>query len=462
MNKQNHNDNMIVGLSPSARLKLLASFLIPSLLGIFFFIIPIPDGQSLSIPVALWSKYLLDFLSPVLPMICVHIIVLAALGSLLIKTPLGKKLADQSHFFKLLFELSPMWLAARLTGACFALLIYFEMGPSLIRSEQTGGLLLFELIPMLFCVFVFAAVLLPLLLDFGLLEFCGVIFTKVMRPVFTLPGRSAIDCLTSWLGDGTIGVMLTSKQFEGGFYTQREACVIGTTFSLVSITFMTVIMTQMGLEHKVMEYYFTIFFTSFIAALICPRIPPLSLKKDQYFNNRPGPSDKDTDAAGGLFKKALQQALIKASGIGKPKDFLLNGFKNMLEMWFAVLPVVLSVGTIALLVAKHTAIFDFFALPLTPLFKFFEVPYAQEASKALVVGFADMFLPTILASQIPSELTRFIVACSSVTQLIYLSEVGGLLLSSKIPVDFKDLVLIFIQRNLITLPIIILLAKSFF
>ena len=44
-------------------------------------------------------------------------------------------------------------------------------------------------------------------------------------------------------------------------------------------------------------------------------------------------------------------------------------------------------------------------------------------------------------------MTRFIIACVSVTQLIYMSEVGGLLLGSKIPVSLKDLIIIFIQRT---------------
>ena len=86
-----------------------------------------------------------------------------------------------------------------------------------------------------------------MLLNFGLLEFAGTLLSKIMRPVFNLPGRSAIDCLASWLGDGTIGVLLTSKQYEEGFYTKREAAVIGTTFSLVSITFSLVVINTVGL-----------------------------------------------------------------------------------------------------------------------------------------------------------------------------------------------------------------------
>ncbi len=73
-----------------------------------------------------------------------------------------------------------------------------------------------------------------------------------------------------------------------------------------------------------------------------------------------------------------------------------------------------------------------------------------------------MFIPSVLATSISSEMTRFIIACVSVTQLIYMSEVGGLLLGSKIPVRLKDLIILFIERTIITLPVIVLMAHLFF
>lgn len=83
------------------------------------------------------------------------------------------------------------------------------------------------------------------------------------------------------------------------------------------------------------------------------------------------------------------------------------------------------------------------------------IPEAAAAAQTMVVGFADMFLPVILADGvITSELTLFVIATVSVVQLIYMSEVGGLLLGSKIPVNFLDLVVIFLLRTLIALPIV--------
>ena len=72
------------------------------------------------------------------------------------------------------------------------------------------------------------------------------------------------------------------------------------------------------------------------------------------------------------------------------------------------------------------------------------------------------YWPSILVTAIPAEMTRFVIAALSVTQLIYMSEVGALLLGSKIPVNFWDLLLIFILRTLITLPEIALMAHWLF
>lgn len=137
-------------------------------------------------------------------------------------------------------------------------------------------MILGDLMPSLVAVFLIASFLLPLLLNYGLLEFIGSLFKKIMRPIFTLPGRSTVDNLASWLGDGTIGVLLTSRQYEEGYYTKREAAVIGTTFSVVSITFTIVVVEQVELMHMFLPMYLTILAAGLVAAIIMPRIPPLS------------------------------------------------------------------------------------------------------------------------------------------------------------------------------------------
>ena len=59
-------------------------------------------------------------------------------------------------------------------------------------------------------------------------------------------------------------------------------------------------------------------------------------------------------------------------------------------------------------------------------------------------------------------MTRFIVAVVSVTQLIYLSEVGVLILGSKLPVKLWELFVIFLERTIISLLIVCPLAHLIF
>ena len=284
-----------------------------------------------------------------------------------------------------------------------------------------------------------------------------------MRPLFKLPGRSSIDCITSWLGDGTIGILLTSKQYEEGFYTKKEASVIGTSFSAVSITFSLMVITQVGLSHMFVPFYLTVTLSGIIAAIVLPRVRPLSKKPDTYIDGRPLEKNVDLIPNGYTpFTWGLKNAIDKAEDNFSFHSFVEDGLKNVVDMWLGVLPVVMSMGGIALMIAEYTNFFSMLGLPFIPLLKLLQVPEAVAASKTLVVGFADMFIPSVLATSIQNEMTRFIIACTSVTQLIYMSEVGGLLLGSKIPVSFKDLVIIFLERTVLTLPIIVLIANLLF
>src|SRR5699024_1325903 len=142
--------------------------------------------------------------------------------------------------------------------------------------------------------------------------------------------------------------------------------------------------------------------------------------------------------------------------------FLKEGGKNILDMWMGVAPVVMTFGLVAVMVAEYTPFFQWVGVPFIPFLDLLQIPFSAEASETILVGFADMFLPSILAEPIEAEITRFTVAALSVTQLIYMSEVGGLLLGSKVPVSFVDLIIIYLLRTIITLPVIALIAHLLF
>lgn len=440
-------------------------FIIPSLIGIFLFMFPVTSMEggekSVTIPIAILAGELQKYLGDQLSLIMTIIITLTAIGTVIVKM-IGPDRLDGTPFFKSLFNVPTVWVITRVLGMIFAIMVYFQIGPEAITSANTGGLLLDSLLHVLFAVFLFAGLFLPLLLNYGLLELFGVILTKIMRPLFKLPGRSSIDSLASWLGDGTIGVLLTSKQYEEGYYTKREAAVIGTTFSVVSITFSLVVIQEVGLGHMFIPFYLTVGLAGFVAALIMPRIPPLSRKVDTYVTEEADDISEEVPEQHNVFTYGYVKAVERGSKSTSIRNFFKQGGQNVLDMWMGVAPIVMALGTIALVIAEFTPFFTWLGMPFIPLLELMQIPYAQEASETILVGFADMFLPAIIGASIESEMTRFIIACLSVTQLIYMSEVGGLLLGSKVPVDLKDLFIIFLERTIITLPIITIVAHFLF
>ncbi|MGL4362338.1 MAG: YjiH family protein [Cellulosilyticaceae bacterium] len=442
-------------LSPKKNLLYSLKFIIPSLLGIFLFMTPFSVNGNITIPVAILSNILIDYLSPILPLILLITIAVSGIGTF-IGTVFKPKCIMRSDFLNRLFVTTPVWFTLRILSVVFTILTYFSVGPEFISSLSTGGLIMYDLLPILFSIFLFAGLLLPLLLNFGLLEFIGSLLVKVMRPVFKLPGRSAIDCIASWLGDGTIGVLLTSKQYEEGFYTEREASIIGTNFSLVSITFSLIIINEVNLEHAFLPFYLTVCIACVAAAIIVPKFGPLKKKQDVLYDGSTQPVVEDFPEGYNSLTYGFERAVNRASKQSFFKSIVVDGFQNVIDIWLAVIPLVMAIGTIALIIAEYTPLFTILGLPFVPLLSILGVPEAIAASQTLIAGFADMLLPSVLAvsTGITSPLTLFVIACVSVSQLIYLSEVGAVLLASKIPVNLKELFIIFLQRTVVTLPII--------
>lgn len=447
------------------RTLLFLKFLIPSLIGIMLFMFPIRVEGSVTIPIAVCSNFIVSVIGDYFSVLLVSIITISFVGSIVVKTifylrPETK--LKKSPFLKATFDVSKIWFAARAIAFVFAICTYQTIGTEMIYSMDTGGLVFYGLLPILFTVFLLAGFFLPLLLNFGLLEFAGALLIKVMRPVFGLPGRAAIDAIASWLGDGSIGVLLTSKQYEEGFYTEKEACVIGTAFSLVSITFSLVVINQVGLGELFVPFYLTVTFACLVAAILLPKFGPLSKKKDVLIDGTV-PKQKDFVPEGkSSAAYGLELALNRAEKTNLIKSIVVEGVTNVMDMWFSVIPIVMAIGTIALMLEAYTPIFRILGLPLLPLLWLLRVPEAVAASQTLLAGFADMLLPSVMISSVTNEMTRFVIASVSVTQLIYLSEVGALLLASKIPLSLKELFIIFIQRTIITLPIIAVIGHILF
>ncbi|PNZ69074.1 YjiH family protein [Staphylococcus croceilyticus] len=450
------------GYSKQEIVKGRTKFIVMSLIGIILFLIPVPtvqDGKKqTTLPVAFLAHLLKDLLGNAMPLIILFIITISGILTILFSLILRNKVKPGS-LIESAFKVGPVWLALRVLAVFLAWMTYLKLGSKVIYSEDTGGLVFNDLLPTLVAVFLFAALFLPFLMEYGLLEFLGPLFRPIMRPLFTLPGRSTVDNLASFIGDGTVGVLITSRQYERGIYSKRESIVISTTFSVVSITFAIVIAETVGLQHKFFAFYLTVIVSCFVAAMIMPRIWPLNKIPDEFTKEVSEETRLEKLPEG---KSALRHGFDEATIVGLKapgfKEFMTSGCKTVIDMWFVILPVVMSIGTLATIIANYTPVFEIVGKPFIPILELLQIPEATKASETLLIGFADMFLPSILIANAHSEITRFVIGALSISQLIYLSEVGGVILGSKIPVSLGKLFAIFLIRTAITLPIIALMA----
>ena len=435
----------------------LLKFIIPSSIGVLLFLTPIfIDGRA-TIGMGILVDLLRDATQDYLPAFATMLLLVSCLCSTYFSLFRKNKSNIPINQIQQIFTTSPAWLILRVLGSLFAVLVLFNIGPEWISSPATGGTMLFQLAGTLTVFFLVACFLLPFLIDYGVAEFMGTLLQKPFLWAFRLPGRASIDTLASWLGSAPVGVLITIQQYEKGYYSGREAAVIATNFSIASIAFCALVAKLIEIDHRFFEFYFSIMFSGLIAALIIPRIWPLARKKDVYLIEQDGFTDKP-EAGTGLFRWALIQGINKARTAPNLKQLLKNAFINLLDIWFSLLPSVVAIGTIVLALTEFTPIFTIMTKPLVPILELMQIPEAATAAPAFLVGFADMYLPAVIGKNIASEMTRFVIGCVSIIQIIYMTEVGTLILKSKIPLQIGELFLIFTLRTLITLPIITAIA----
>jgi len=317
--------------------------MLPSIFGVLAFLTPVKSEGVITIPMAVMSNWLTDVLGSALPGIVVVIVSISAVLSLWFSSRPAQS-PERIGKFQRIFAVSRGWLLLRIAGCVVAILIFFQIGPEAIWGDATGHVVLYDLATAIVTIFVFASFLLPLLTEYGLMELVGTLFSRIFQKAFRLPGRSCIDALASWMAAAPVGVLITSQQYERGNYSGRESAVIATNFSVVSLPFCVIVAQFSGLAHLFVQYYLTVVFAGLVAALITPRIPPLSKIADTYsaagrqlYENEP--------ATGGLWKSGLVAAQKKAAAAPRPVEQLRTATHNLFDIWFGLMPPLIAIGT---------------------------------------------------------------------------------------------------------------------
>lgn len=436
--------------------KNLSKFILGSGFGILMFLVPIPQGDSFTTLLDYLKTFLKNLFGGSLSYILAVILIISAVLTLydFICKP---DWIRNNHYLKRAFCATPFYLVSKLLGTVVCCMVVFGFGPEFITSADTGASMV-SLCCTLLCIVVGFSFILPFLTDCGIMEFLGVIARPVVRPLFGVPGRASVDLIASWFGASNAAVILTREQYMKGFYTKREAGYIMTNFSLVSIPFCLMVADTVGIAHLFPAFYLCICIVGILLAVIIRRLPPIATIPDTYQEKTGKQIQEDVPENVKLLPYALELSCKRASEL-TAGGIISSGMEVVMGMFFDLIPIVVAWGTVALVIATYTPVFNWLSYPMGMYLSALGVEEAFAVAPATLVGFTDMFIPALLIGGVASVKTKFIIGVLSLVQIIYLTEVGAIVIKSEVPLNFWKLLVVFLERTLLAIPMIVLFAN---
>ena len=309
-----------------------------------------------------------------------------------------------------------------------------------------------------------ASLILPFLIDYGLVDFVGIIVRSIMRPVFKLPGRAAVIMVAAFLGNFSIGHIAVNDQYKSGSMTNREAQVIGTSLSTVSVGFLLVLANNTGLNAR--GYWNTYFWTTFLITLLVTlfgvRLYPLSKIPDNFFKGvTPNPELViKTD----IFKSARKEALDIAATQSHPGKRIAYIMNETIGVLGTVASGTAFFATIGVLIFIYTPIMEWLGYFFYP---FMRISLGREeafmASTGAVASFVELTIPALMVTVGEwSVRLRYMLAVIPVTSIIFLASFVPCIMATDVPVKFSHLVIIWVERMLLSVIITGLFALLLF
>lgn len=431
------------------RTRATTKFVVTFLIGAFFFLLPVRVEGQWTVPFDVVISSIQELLPRAVALYSLVTILLSVALSVTAELQARERL-DFNLLDILYFKTGPVFLVFRILGGVLAIMLFFQVGPEFVLAEETGGLMFNELVAAAGVIVPIGAIFITLFVAFGGLEFIGTLARPLMRPVFNVPGRSALDAIASYVGSYSVGIYVTNKVYNEGRYSAREAAIIATCFSSVSIGFFAVVAATLDLLNVFPLLFLSVTVVCILLAVVLCRIPPLSSKPDSYVTE---PKSESDVREGNLFRAAVEAAVERVSQSRGVFVELRDGFVAGYKLILLILPTILSIGMLGLLVAQYTPLFDWLGRPLEPVIALLGIPDAATVAPATLIGITEMYLPALLVTEAAVE-AKFFVAVLSLSQMMFFSAVIPLLLSVDIPITVRDCLILFVMRTLLAIPII--------
>ncbi|MBV0923807.1 YjiH family protein [Halomicroarcula limicola] len=428
----------------------VAKFVVAFLIGGVFFLLPVPYQGEVTVPFDIVVSNITGTFPDAVGVYSLAIIVAGGVLTTLAMVGDG----EVSGYDVSYFETSTVFWLLRVAGLVLAPVMFFKLGPGWLHTPSTGGLMWNTLVYSVGVIIPIGAIFITIFVELGGLEFVGTLARPIMRPLFKVPGRAALDSLASWVGSYSVGLYVTRNVFEAGGYHKRDVFTIATCFSTVSIGFVGVVAATLEILPLFPLVFGAYFLCVVVTGAILVRLPPISTTPEEYIAE-PDPEVAFSGSPTDYVRLATSEAVGKAEAGETFAEAAKRGFVDGLKLTSLILGTILAVGLAATLLSAHTPLFDILGQPLTPLIAALGIPNAEVVAPATIVGITEMYVPVLLVTETATK-AKFFVAVLAVSQLIFFSSVGPMIMDmfSDVPIRFRELVALFVMRTVILLPLI--------
>ncbi len=427
-------------------------FVLTFLLGWAFFLVPVPFSGKWTVPFDILVSGLRHRFAPEVLKYTLLLTVCGALMTLV--APLWRHRSGIPGRLSEAFT-TTHWIAVmRVVGAVLAILYFMEKEPLSWQQKQVGALIWQVLAVSVAVIIPLGAVVVQLFVDYGGMEFLGVLARPIMQPLFRLPGRAALDVLASWVGSYSVGLYITRMVYQKGGYSRRDVTIIATCFSTVSIGFVGVVAATLDLLPLFPLLIGLYLFSVVGLTIILVRMPPISRKPHTDVMGKPMKIPTlHQFTSEPLLQRAWQAGVSQARSAPPIWQGMVRAMGNGLILAATILSTIVSVGTFALLLVYFTPVFQWLGKPVAAILNALAIPEAAQIAPAVLIEVTEMYIPALLVvnASLPA---RFFIAVLSISQLIFFSSLGPMILDMfrDVPITLKDLLWLFLLRTALLLP----------
>lgn len=162
-----------------------------------------------------------------------------------------------------------------------------------------------------------------------------------------------------------------------------------------------------------------------------------------------------------MCKKAVAAATTKAAST--EYSVFLHSVKSVVSFALKIVVYVQALAVLALLISTYTPFFTWIGKPMIPFLNLLGLPNADIIAPATLLGIAEIALPAIsIAGQNIAHMSIFFILVLSTVQIIFFTESANAMLQADMGLKFGELILIFIIRTVIAIPIVAAAAHLLF